>query len=222
LEVITNFRSNHIVYFYGAYFDQNPSIVYGYYSKGSLFDVLSTDINLTWVNVINISKHILQGINAMHNWKPQLIHRGLTSKSILIDENWNIFISDFGKSKFDVKINDIPNSKKKIVGNYSYIAPEIYHNRLYSTKSDIYSYGIIVWEVVNRKSKGSYETPYQDFQYDFEILIAVSTKGIRPIIPKDTPKVLRKTIKLCLDKDPSTRPSSMDLLNFLNNIFNQK
>jgi len=95
-------------------------------------------------------------------------------------------------------------------GTFAYCAPESYTGEKYTIKSDIYSMGIIFWELVNRVVKGKYEQPYSEYkniQFDFQIIIQASKSDLRPTMPEGTPEMMANIIRLCIHKDRDQRPT---------------
>ena len=77
-------------------------------------------------------------------------------------------------------------------------APEVYFGEKYSTKSDVFSVGVILWELTYRTMKGEYLRPYKEFpkiKIDFHIIINSAKKGLRPTIPEGCPEKLAEVIR---------------------------
>lgn len=112
------------------------------------------------------------------------------------------------------------NTLSKLRGTYTYCAPEIYYGYPFTPKSDVFSVGVILWEMVVRVVKGRYERPYSEFpelEYDFQVIVQTA-RGKRCTIPPTTPAPLSKLIRACWDPEPSARPSSTDLVATLQNL----
>ena len=114
-----------------------------YYKLGSLKDFITKNFyNVKWNEKLNILKHIIEGLNHLHNQK--IIHRDFHSGNILYENEVDIVISDLGISKSS--ISSIDNDDDEIYGVISYMAPEILRRKEYTVASDIYSFGMIMWE----------------------------------------------------------------------------
>lgn len=137
-----------------------------------------------------------RGLEHLHNCG--LIHRDLKSVNMLIDRNYNVKLCDFGLSR--VVNNKKGNNMTGNVGTVSWIAPEVFDNQPYDSKADIYSFGIIMWELYTK------QTPFADVNA-FEIPRVV-TRGDRPAIPKEMPKDYAKLMKQCWHAKPSKRPAA--------------
>ena len=108
----------------------------------------------------------------------------------------------------------------KLRGTYTYCAPEIYNGQPFTEKSDVFSIGVILWEMVVRVIKGRYERPYSEFpelEYDFQIIVQTA-RGKRCTIPPTTPPTLTKVIQQCWHSDPNARPTAHELVSILQNL----
>lgn len=126
---------------------------------------------------LKIANQIVRGLHSLHNWKPQIVHRDLKSRNILVTDDWQIKLCDFGESRQLIGTN--LETLCKMRGTYAYIAPEVYFGHSFTTKSDIYSFGIVLWELAHRCIRGSYMAPYAEYKhliYDFQIVVQVLTK----------------------------------------------
>mgnify|MGYP003645519537 CR=1 FL=1 len=86
-----------------------------------------------------------------------------------------------------------------------YTAPEIFNGEEPSTSSDVYSFGILLWEILTRKQPFSSYTDYEKFKKELTV------NAIRPEMPKDAIPSLSKLIRSCWDQDPNNRPSFSEI-----------
>jgi len=111
----------------------------------------------------------------------------------------------------------------KLRGTYAYTAPELYHGATFTTKSDVYSIGIVLWEMVNRLLTGKHDRPfaeYKEVQHDFQVIVKAATKKLRPTIPATCPEPIANLIKFCWHEKQEDRPSCADLLVILEKLSN--
>jgi len=207
LAILSELRSPHVVFFYGCVVKPLPSLVTEFLPNGSLYDVMTRpDIKIDWEVVITLSIESARAVNTLHCWKPQIMHRDLKSGNLLIDKNWTVKAADFGLARF--KIPDNKSTLNKLRGTYTYSAPESYEGKEFTTKSDVYSYGIILWELITRCLTGAYHRPYSEYKnlkYDFQIIIQTSKNNLRPTVPDNCPPPFRDLISSCWDPDPRRR-----------------
>ncbi|KAK9049484.1 hypothetical protein SSX86_031546 [Deinandra increscens subsp. villosa] len=144
-------------------------LVYEYAFKGSLSDYLGNTrdtraVNLTWSQRLQICLDIAHGINYLHTkmeGKPRIIHRDIKSENILLDENLNAKIADFGLSKFH-PVNQQASTiyTKNLAGTRVYMDPEYLTTSKYKPESDVYSFGVVLFEVLS--GRVAYDSIYTD------------------------------------------------------------
>ena len=185
--------------YYGV--TQNPStkdfIIIMKYYRSDLRSYITNDFyNIKWNKKLEILIHIAKGLDHIH--KQDIIHRDLHSKNILCKNEENeddIVISDLGISKSAMEST----CDNKIYGVISYIAPENLQGKEYTKASDIYSFGMIMWELMTGRK------PFWDQKNDTELMIKVKD-GLRPSIVTNTPKDYVKLMQECWSSNPIKRP----------------
>src|SRR5688572_809699 len=179
---------------------QNPItedfiIIMKYYKLGSLRNYITKNFyNIKWNEKLQILKNIVKGLKHLHNQK--IIHRDFHSGNILYENESDVIISDLGISKSSIDNND-----NEIYGVIPYIAPEILRGKEYTTASDIYSFGMIMWELITGRM------PFWDQNNDIELVINIC-ENHRPPIIKNTPKGYIELMQKCWDSDSKKRPTA--------------
>src|SRR6266542_168183 len=144
-------------------------IIMKHYKLGSLKDYITKNFyNIKWNEKIKILKHIVAGLNHLHNQK--IIHRDFHSGNVLYENEIDIVISDLGISKSAISsTKSIDNDDDEIYGVISYMAPEILQGKEYTIVSDIYSFGMIMWELITGRM------PFWDWDQnnDIELIIKI-------------------------------------------------
>ncbi|XP_050125547.1 G-type lectin S-receptor-like serine/threonine-protein kinase CES101 [Malus sylvestris] len=117
--------------------------------------------SLNWRQRIHIIKGIAQGLLYLHKYsRLRIIHRDLKISNILLDAYMNPKISDFGLARI-LSGNECRAKTNRVVGTYGYMSPEYLMHGLFSTKSDVFSFGVIVLEIVSgRKNANFYESDH--------------------------------------------------------------
>ncbi|KAK1410892.1 hypothetical protein QVD17_37434 [Tagetes erecta] len=129
-------------------------LVYEFAINGSLasyFESNSKKVNLTWAQRLQICLDTANGINYLHSdmkGKEEIIHRDIKSDNILLDENLNAKVADFGLSKFRPTKKVETYLTKIIAGTDVYMDPEYWYESKYKMESDIYSFGVVLFEVL--------------------------------------------------------------------------
>ena len=171
------------------------------YSKNSFF--LNDSMK------IKIALQIAFVIKYLHSRK--IVHCDLKSPNILIDKNYNIKLGDFGLSRFIGKNSE--NIKGKI-GTPHWMAPEILLGGKYEYHSDIFSYGMILWEILTG------DIPYNNIDpKKIENLITNEKNIVK--VPDYGNLILRKLCKICINYEPEKRPSIDEILKELKNIYDK-
>ncbi|KAK4253342.1 hypothetical protein QN277_010663 [Acacia crassicarpa] len=126
-------------------------LVYDYISNGSLDSLLvNPSVVLSWDQRFNIIKGIANGLLYLHEeWEQVVIHRDIKTGNILIDEDLNARVGDFGLARLydHGQVSHTTN----VVGTIGYIAPELTRTGKASTSSDVYAYGVLLLEVVSER-----------------------------------------------------------------------
>ncbi|XP_075439075.1 receptor-interacting serine/threonine-protein kinase 2 [Ascaphus truei] len=161
-------------------------IVTEYMTSGSLNQLLHEGDPLSeivWPLRFRILYEIALGVNFLHNMTPSLLHHDLKTPNILLDNEFHVKIADFGLSKWRKLSTSHSCEKTPQGGTIIYMPPEEYNpsnkNKRASVKHDIYSYAIIMWEVLSRKQ------PYEEATNPMQIMFSVS-QGIRPDVSEES------------------------------------
>ncbi|XP_044472044.1 serine/threonine-protein kinase STY13-like [Mangifera indica] len=133
-----------------------------------------------------------------------LIHRDLKSDNLLIFSDKSIKIADFGVARIEVQTEGMTPE----TGTYRWMAPEMIQHRPYTQKVDVYSFGIVLWELVTGL------LPFQNMTA-VQAAFAVVNKGARPIIPNDCLPVLGEIMTRCWDANPDVRPPFSEVVTML-------
>ncbi|XP_020238869.1 serine/threonine-protein kinase STY17 [Cajanus cajan] len=145
---------------------------------------------------------IAQAMQYLHEQKPKLIHRDLKPSNIFLDDALHVRVADFGHARF---LGDDEMALTGETGTYVYMAPEVICCEPYDEKCDVYSFGIILNELLT----GNY--PYIETEYGpTKIAMEVVEGKLRPKLVDDEIKQMGELIDLiclCWDRNPSTRPS---------------
>lgn len=218
-EIMSKISSPHVLKFFGSCTKPRVCIVVEYCKRGSLWHVLQEpEIRVTWKKVFAWCKQMVRGIATLHECSPPIFHRDLKSLNLLVNKNWEVKVCDFGLSR---KAEGDTATLGKMRGTMAYCAPELYHSVLYTDKSDVYSLGVIFWELVSRAVTGEYSKPYEEYPHlthGFTVMIQVAKKGLRPTFHFNVPQEWQDLISQCWDGEPELRPSAVEVIEMLEDI----
>lgn len=200
-------------------------LVYEYMKYGSLEDVLhdrrKIGVKLNWAARRKIAVGAARGLAFLHhNCIPHIIHRDMKSSNVLIDEQLEAKVSDFGMAR-TVNVVDTHLSVSTLAGTPGYVPPEYYQSFRCTTKGDVYSYGVVLLELLTGKPP----TDSTDFGEDSNLVEWVKQHTKVNISDVFDPELLEEdpTLELellehlkiacaCLDNRPSKRPTMMKIM----------
>lgn len=175
-------------------------LVTEYMKRGTLFDVLYRDrIRLTWAMIRKMALQVARGMAYLH--ENRVLHRDLKSSNLLIDGSYNVKLGDFGLARPEYEVD----ATAGLSGTYQYMAPEVLRGEPHTTKSDVYAYGIVLWEMVS----GS--PPYAGV----DPVVAgkrVLEEGVRPEIPMTCQRPYAVIIQKCWATAAAARPTFPDVI----------
>jgi serine/threonine protein kinase len=203
-------RYDHVLGIFGACIEPNYyALVVEYMSLGSLFDVLhKKEHALSWANRWSIALQMTKGINYLHTMS--IIHRDIKSLNFLMESASNgylVKISDFGlvKIRQETSKRTAESDRQQVsAGTLQWKAPELLKFGKPSKASDIYSLGVVFWELATRC------VPYDELD---EATIREGVKaGERLEIPNDVPSHYTSIISNAWSQEPSKRSTAQELI----------
>ncbi|GJQ10619.1 hypothetical protein GpartN1_g2410.t1 [Galdieria partita] len=208
-------RHPNIVLFMGVIFhsDQSISLLSEYCEKGSLQRLIyDKQFDLRYTFIMKFSVDAAQGLAYLHSRSPPILHRDLKSANLLVDSSWNLKIADFGMSTVLSNIH-----QDGALGTIQYTAPEVLRNERPSQASDIYSLGMVLWEM------GARELPFKG-KNRYELFIEIAENGMKPDMHKCELRTSLKYISVvnsCLSFEPENRPCALNLIELLHRVIDE-
>ncbi|XP_076956661.1 leucine-rich repeat receptor protein kinase HPCA1-like isoform X2 [Bidens hawaiensis] len=162
IELLSRVHHKNVVGLIGFCFDQGEQmLIYEYIVNGTLKDSLSggSGIRLDWMQRLKIALGAARGLQYLHDHAdPPIIHRDVKTNNILLDEQLVAKVADFGLSK-PLSDADRTHVTTQVKGTMGYMDPEYYMTQLLTAKSDTYSFGIVMLELITARNpieKGKY------------------------------------------------------------------
>ncbi|CAN1245294.1 Serine/threonine-protein kinase EDR1 [Linum grandiflorum] len=203
VRIMRRLRHPNVVLFMGAVTrPPNLSIITEFLPRGSLYRILHRPhCQIDERRRIKMALDVARGMNCLHSSTPTIVHRDLKSPNLLVDKNWNVKVCDFGLSRLK---HSTFLSSKSTAGTPEWMAPEVLRNELSNEKCDVYSFGVILWELATLRLPWSGMNPMQ-------VVGAVGFQNRRLEIPKELDPLVSRIIWECWQTDPNLRPSFAQL-----------
>eukprot|EP00899_Mesostigma_viride_P013379 jgi/Mesvir1/22041/Mv18606-RA.1 len=148
--------------------------------------------------------------SAMAYLHPRILHRDLKTQNVLLDKSGRAKVADFGMAKLmrdsTASMMMMTRSSNFGGGTVAYMAPEVLSGKVVDDKCDVYSFGVMLWEIFTGQK------PWEDEGVPLQIAMAVAVQGRRPPMPSVCPSNLRKLITDCWQENPEARPNFVTIL----------
>ncbi|XP_053554715.1 mitogen-activated protein kinase kinase kinase 13 [Bombina bombina] len=174
-------------------------LIMEYCAHGQLYEVLRAGRKVTPRLLVDWSCGIASGMNYLHLHK--IIHRDLKSPNVLVTHTDTVKISDFGTSK---ELSD-KSTQMSFAGTVAWMAPEVIRNEPVSEKVDIWSFGVLLWELLTG------EIPYKDVDSS-AIIWGVGSNSLHLPVPSTCPDGFKILMKQTWQSKPRNRPSFRQIL----------
>ncbi|KAH9714089.1 LysM domain receptor-like kinase 3 [Citrus sinensis] len=219
-------------------------LIYEYAQKGSLKSHLHDPQNrgqtsLSWIMRLQIALDAARGLEYIHeHTKTHYVHRDIKSSNILLDSAFRAKISDFGLAKLVGKTSDGEATVTKVVGTFGYLAPEYLTDGLATAKSDVYAFGVVLFEIISGKeaiirtegmvSKNQERRSLASFMLaalrnspdsmSMSSLKDYIDPNMMDLYPHDCLFKMAMLAKQCVDEDPILRPDMKQVVISLSQI----
>ncbi|XP_040998674.1 serine/threonine-protein kinase STY46-like isoform X4 [Juglans microcarpa x Juglans regia] len=183
-------------------------IVTEYMPGGSLYDYLHKNHNILELpQLLKFAVDVSKGMEYLH--QNNIIHRDLKTANLLMDTHNVVKVADFGVARFQTQGGTMTAE----TGTYRWMAPEVINHQPYNQKADVFSFAIVLWELVTAK------VPY-DSMTPLQAALGVR-QGLRPDLPKNAHPNLLELMQRCWEAVPDNRPSFSEITAELENLLQE-
>ncbi|KAG6402062.1 hypothetical protein SASPL_138933 [Salvia splendens] len=186
-------------------------------SNGSLADMLlNQEKRPNWEERMDIARDISIGILYLHQeCETQIIHCDIKPQNILMDDNWRAKISEFGLAK--LLKQDQSNTYTEIRGTNGYVAPEWYQKQAITVKADVYSFGVMLLEIICCRKCVDYSRSEDEAILEEWVYECYAMEKIGSLVGDEMVEVrkVERMVKIgiwCVQYDPSLRPAMKKVL----------
>ncbi|KAF6137324.1 hypothetical protein GIB67_036361 [Kingdonia uniflora] len=231
VEILTGLRHQNLVTLYGctSRHSRELLLVYEFISNGTVADHLhgarANEGLLTWPIRMNIAIESADALAYLH--ASCIIHRDVKTNNILLDDNFNVKVADFGLSRlFSINVSHVSTGPQ---GTPGYVDPEYYQCFQLTDKSDVYSFGVVLMELIS--SKPAVDMDRHRYEVNLANMAVIKIRDntlhelVDPSLGFETDCSARRMIILvselafrCLQQEKDTRPSMMEVLEVLRGI----
>ncbi|CAH2039282.1 unnamed protein product [Thlaspi arvense] len=211
-------------------------LVYDFVDNGNLEQWIHGDVGdvspLTWDIRMNIILGMAKGLAYLHEGlEPKVVHRDIKSSNILLDRQWNAKVSDFGLAKLLGSESSYVTTRVMGTFGFSYVAPEYACTGMLNEKSDIYSFGILIMEIITGRNPVDYSRPQGEVHFNgikptnlvdwLKSMVGNrrSEEVVDPKIPEPpSSKALKRVLLValrCVDPDANKRPKMGHIIHML-------
>ncbi|CAA0819601.1 Protein kinase superfamily protein [Striga hermonthica] len=201
-------------------------LVYEYVDNGNLEQWLHGDVGpqspLTWDIRMRIILGTAKGLTYLHEGlEPKVVHRDIKSSNILLDKQWNAKVSDFGLAKLIGSERSYITTR--VMGTFGYVAPEYASTGMLNERSDVYSFGILIMEIITGRNPVDYSRPPGEVNLVDWLKTMVSNRNAEGVLDPKLPEMplsraLKRTLLValrCVDPNAQKRPKMGQVVHML-------
>lgn len=201
-------------------------LVYEYVDNGNLEQWLHGEVGpcspLTWEIRMNIVIGTAKGLTYLHEGlEPKVVHRDIKSSNILLDRQWNPKVSDFGLAKLLGSERSYVTTR--VMGTFGYVAPEYASTGMLNERSDVYSFGILLMEIISGRNPVDYSRPSGEVNLVEWLKAMVTNRNAEGVLDPKLPekpcsRALKRALLVslrCVDPNAQKRPKMGHVIHML-------
>jgi len=176
-------------------------------SRGSLYHVMNSVVyDFGWDRTFKVGIEFTKGMEFLHGQEPPIVHRDFKSLNVLVTDDWQIKLCDFGLSRRTT--SEMLLTLRRLRSTPAWSPPELLKEVEFTLSSDVYGMGVTLWEMCYRCINGKYQRPFAEDKaivFDYQIVVQAAA-GKRPTIPASAPEKFGELIRACWEAEPTYRP----------------
>ncbi|KAL8030358.1 hypothetical protein ABFX02_14G282200 [Erythranthe guttata] len=227
IQILGHIRHRNIVKLLGYCSNKTVKLLlYNYIPNGNLQQLLQNSRSLDWETRYKIAVGSAQGLAYLHHdCLPTILHRDVKCNNILLDSKYEAYLADFGLAKLMNSPVNYQQAMSRVAGSYGYIAPEYGYTANITEKSDVYSYGVVLLEILSGRSavepqigEGMHIVEWVKKKMgSFEPAVTVLDTKLRGL-PDQLVQEMLQTLGIamfCVNNSPSERPTMKEVVALL-------
>ncbi|CAI9290913.1 unnamed protein product [Lactuca saligna] len=219
--LLSDNKHENLISLLGFCYENNERILVYEYAPNKSLDFHLQDPNFTWIQRLKVCLGAARGLEYLHNPRrgQRVLHCDIKSANILLDENWNAKIADFGLSKYGPATQNRSYLITQAKGTYGYCDPVFSETMIYTKKSDVYSFGVVLFEVLC--SRMCIDFSYNDNRRSLMFLVKESSNELirdtlldvtlRQQMAENSFNMFVAIAQQCLETEQTQRPT-MELI----------
>ncbi|KAK4428378.1 putative LRR receptor-like serine/threonine-protein kinase [Sesamum alatum] len=232
IQILGHIRHRNIVKLLGYCSNKSVKLLlYNYIPNGNLQQLLQNNRNLDWETRYKIAVGSAQGLAYLHHdCLPAILHRDVKCNNILLDSKYEAYLADFGLAKL-MNSPNYQQAMSRVAGSYGYIAPEYGYTVNITEKSDVYSYGVVLLEILS--GRGAIEPQIGNGLHivewvkkkmgSYEPAITILDKTLHGL-PDPMVQEMLQTLGIamfCVNPSPAERPTMKEVVALLMEVKSQ-
>jgi len=208
VDIMSKMRHVNVVLFVGACTSPpNLTIITEYCPRGSLYDVIRTEKDLDWPRKLRIAAEAAAGMLYLHTRNPPIVHRDVKSDNFLVCADYTVKVCDFGLARFRTTVSHVATTHAR-AGTPAWMAPEVLRGEQFNESSDVYGFGVVLWEMLTGAQPWAEVDPVQ-------LPGLVGFRGARLPLPGSPPPHCPAgfllLMKDCWEHEPRRRPKFLEI-----------
>eukprot|EP00727_Mastigamoeba_balamuthi_P005154 m51a1_g14637 putative sh2 domain-containing protein (514) ;mRNA; r:41786-44872 len=174
--------------------------------------LMDQQVPLTLLLRMRMARDAALGMLWLHGSNPVIVHRDLKTSNLLVDQHFHVKVCDFGLSQIKARGVGLMDSADGAKGTPLWMAPEILMGHEFDERADVYSFGLVLWQMLTR------EDIFAEYDNLSIFIRDICKRNIRPPMSPDTNPKLATLIRRCWHQNPTQRPSFSQIVTLIDEV----